>query len=544
MNRLVSYLIVIAIASLLFFHSLGKVHLFDWDEINFAESAREMIETGNYMRVQINYEPFWEKPPLFFWMQVASMKAFGENEFAARFPNAVCGVVTLLVLFGIGRRLHNERFAIWWVLIYAGTFLPHLYFKSGIIDPWFNLFIFLGIYYLSKFLSAKEERKKILPSLLLSALFTGAGILTKGPVALLVVLLSYALFILFMRGKGLVALKYYLLWGLGVAVVTMLWFGLEILQHGWWFVNEFITYQIRLAQTKDAGHGGFLLYHFVVVLIGCFPASLLIFRYKNQINENTAQQFFRTMMIASLIVILVVFTIVKTKIVHYSSFTYLPIGYLAASTVYGIVNRTAQLKNWQRHALLALGLIWSILFIALPLVGNNIHWLKPLLQKDKFALANIQATVEWNYWLMIPGILFLAAVIGAYIQLSKRKYQTAFITLFVAGIVAMQVLLTSFTPRIEQYSQNAAIEFFQSLQGKDVYVKPLGYKSYAQYFYTKLKPGNRKESKEEDWLLTGPVDKPTYFISKNTYKDELMKEHGDRLEILYEKNGFVFYKRK
>lgn len=544
MNRLVSYLIVIAIASLLFFHSLGKVHLFDWDEINFAESAREMIETGNYMRVQINYEPFWEKPPLFFWMQVASMKAFGENEFAARFPNAVCGVVTLLVLFGIGRRLHNERFAMWWVLIYAGTFLPHLYFKSGIIDPWFNLFIFLGIYYLSKFLSAKEERKKLLPSLLLSALFTGAGILTKGPVALLVVLLSYALFILFMRGKGLVALKYYLLWGLGVAVVTMLWFGLEILQHGWWFVNEFITYQIRLAQTKDAGHGGFLLYHFVVVLIGCFPASLLIFRYKNQINENTAQQFFRTMMIASLIVILVVFTIVKTKIVHYSSFTYLPIGYLAASTVYGIVNRTAQLKNWQRHALFALGLIWSILFIALPLVGNNIHWLKPLLQKDKFALANIEATVEWNYWLMIPGILFLAAVIGAYIQLSKRKYQTAFITLFIAGIVAMQVLLTSFTPRIEQYSQNAAIEFFQSLQGKDVYVKPLGYKSYAQYFYTKLKPGNRKESKEEDWLLTGPVDKPTYFISKNTYKDELMKEHGDRLEVLYEKNGFVFYKRK
>lgn len=544
MNRLVSYLIVIAIASLLFFHSLGKVHLFDWDEINFAESAREMIETGNYMRVQINYEPFWEKPPLFFWMQVASMKAFGENEFAARFPNAVCGVVTLLVLFGIGRRLHNERFAIWWVLIYAGTFLPHLYFKSGIIDPWFNLFIFLGIYYLSKFLSAKEERKKLLPSLLLSALFTGAGILTKGPVALLVVLLTYALFILFMRGKGPVALKYYLLWGLGVAVVTLLWFGLEILQHGWWFVNEFITYQIRLAQTKDAGHGGFLLYHFVVVLIGCFPASLLIFRYKNQINENTEQQFFRTMMIASLIVILVVFTIVKTKIVHYSSFTYLPIGYLAASTVYGIVNRTAQLKNWQRQALLALGLIWSILFIALPLIGNNIHWLKPLLQKDKFALANIEATVEWNYWLMIPGILFLAAVIGAYIQFSKRKYQTAFITLFVAGIVAMQVLLTSFTPRIEQYSQNAAIEFFQSLQGKDVYVKPLGYKSYAQYFYTKLKPGNRKESKEEDWLLTGPVDKPTYFISKNTYKDELMKEHGDRLEVLYEKNGFVFYKRK
>jgi 4-amino-4-deoxy-L-arabinose transferase-like glycosyltransferase len=59
------------------------------DEINFAESAREMIVTGDYSKVQINFNPFWEKPPLFIWMQVLSMKIFGINEFAARFPNAV-----------------------------------------------------------------------------------------------------------------------------------------------------------------------------------------------------------------------------------------------------------------------------------------------------------------------------------------------------------------------------------------------------------------------------------------------------------------------
>jgi len=544
MNRLVSYLVILAAASILFFHSLGKVHLFDWDEINFAESAREMIATDNYMQVQINYEPFWEKPPLFFWMQVASMKVFGVNEFAARLPNAVCGILTLLVLFALGRRLHNEQFAFWWVLIYAGTFLPHMYFKSGIIDPWFNLFIFLGIYFLGSFLAAKEERRKLLKPLLLSALFTGLGILTKGPVAMLVVLLTYALFLFFNRGKGLTSLKHYLWWGLGVIAVTMLWFGLEIAQHGWWFVNEFITYQVRLAQTKDAGHGGFFLYHFVVVLIGCFPASLLIFRYRNQIHENTRQQIFRKLMIASLIVIMVVFTIVKTKIVHYSSFTYLPIGYLAAATVYGIVNRTSQIKNWQKFGLLFLGLIWSVLFIALPLIGKNIQWLKPLLQKDPFALANIQANVDWNYTLMIPGILFLLAMIAVSIWIQQKKFQRAFFTLLIACIAAMQVLLTLFAPRIEQYSQNAAIEFYQSLEGKDVYVHTLGYKSYAQYFYTKVKPGNRKEAKDENWLLTGSVDKPTYFISKNTFKEQVMNDHREVLQILYEKNGFVFYKRK
>ena len=64
-----SYLILI-LATSLFIPFLGEVHLFDWDEINFAESAREMIETGDYFSVQINFERFWEKPPFFFWLQV------------------------------------------------------------------------------------------------------------------------------------------------------------------------------------------------------------------------------------------------------------------------------------------------------------------------------------------------------------------------------------------------------------------------------------------------------------------------------------------
>ncbi|MFN9114613.1 MAG: ArnT family glycosyltransferase, partial [Bacteroidota bacterium] len=315
MKRINPYLLIFFIAAIMFTHSLGNVSLFDWDEINFAESAREMIETGNYMRVQINYDPFWEKPPLFFWMQVTSMQLFGVNEWAARLPNALCGIATLLVLFAIGKRLQNERFAYWWVLLYAGTFLPHLYFKSGIIDPWFNLFIFLGIYFLSRYLQPlvstdKQEKKH----LYFSALFTGLSVLTKGPVGLLVVVLTYFLFFFLAKRRLRLTFADIIKWGIGVVLVAMIWFGLEILQHGWWFVEEFVRYQIRLAKTKDAGHGGFFLYHFVVLLIGCFPASWLIFKPKTSIEKNDSYPVFRMMMISSLIVILVVFTLVRTKI--------------------------------------------------------------------------------------------------------------------------------------------------------------------------------------------------------------------------------------
>src|SRR4029077_18391148 len=99
-NQTIPIPLLIVIASLiLFIPFLGAVHLFDWDEINFAEASREMLVTHNYSIPQINFQPFWEKPPLFFWLQVISMKMFGVNEFASRSPNSVCGVLTLITLF-------------------------------------------------------------------------------------------------------------------------------------------------------------------------------------------------------------------------------------------------------------------------------------------------------------------------------------------------------------------------------------------------------------------------------------------------------------
>ncbi|MCF6185312.1 MAG: glycosyltransferase family 39 protein, partial [Bacteroidales bacterium] len=123
-------LLIVLVSSLLFIPFLGNVHLFDWDEINFAESAREMIVTGDYLNVKINFNLFWEKPPLFIWMQVLSMKVFGINEFAARFPNALAGIITLLVLFNIGKKHFGETFGIIWIFAYAGSLLPQFYFKS------------------------------------------------------------------------------------------------------------------------------------------------------------------------------------------------------------------------------------------------------------------------------------------------------------------------------------------------------------------------------------------------------------------------------
>ena len=429
------------------------------------------------------------------------------------------------------------------VLIYVSSFLPHVYFKSGIIDPWFNLFIFLGIFYLSEFLSNHTSTNNY-KSLFISGLFTGLAILTKGPVGLMIVVLTYLVYILLNKGKGWLKIKYYLLWGSMVASFALIWFGLEIYKHGWWFVNEFFTYQIRLAKTEDAGHGGFPFYHFVVLMLGCFPASILMLNFKKTEAESPNTRIFKQMMFSSLIVILVVFSLVKTKIIHYSSFAYFPIVYLAVNSIDQYLLGKMKWKRYQQVMLLSITGIWAIVFVIAPFLFMHLEWLKPLFSADLFAMANLNASVNWNYIYLFPGILFLVGLIIGAVFIYRNKFRLGLIVICIACILLIQSILTFFVPNIEQYTQHAAIEFFKSLKEKDVYVKPLGYKSYAPYFYAEVKPYSNKNAYNDDWMIHGKIDKPVYLVTRIDRKQEVLEKYGSKLIILYEKNGFVFMTKK
>jgi hypothetical protein len=126
--------------------------------------------------------------------------------------------------------------------------------------------------------------------------------------------------------------------------------------------------------------------------------------------------------------------------------------------------------------------------------------------------------------------------------LFSRKVQAGLLTLFISTIAAIQVTIVHFTPKIERFSQGAAIDFFKSFEGKDDYVQVLSYKSYALYFYTKKMPPANKKYYDTEWLLNGQVDKPTWFICRINNFDK-WKDHPN-LEVVGEKNGFIFMKRK
>ena len=568
----IHYLFIILISGVLFLPYLGSVHLFDWDEINFAESAREMIMTGNYSQVQINYQAFWEKPPLFIWMQVVSMKIFGINEFAARFPNVIFGIITLLLIYKTGRQTFKGHLAHWWVLCYLGAITPQMYFKTGLIDPVFNFFIFLSILEFYKVIKNQSNDYNSNIHFLKAGLYTGIAILCKGPVALLVGLLVLFSMVFAKRMVWFFNLGNIFIYLLFTGLVSSIWFLPETLKNGPYFIVQFLKYQMELASQNVAGHEQPFYYHTLVLLVGCFPVSVIaIAGWKKNEFYTYQENLFRTTMQCLFWVVLILFSIVKTKIVHYSSLCWLPLTFMGAYAIESFNHRIFKFRWYFKIFLILLGLTLSVLLIAFPLLmAYNREFVLSMIG-DEFSRLNMAADVNWSFGDAFPGIMLAVLIVAYIVNLYREKPVQTFGILLMGNAIVFWMVSILFTNKIERHTQGVAIDFFKSVSNENCYVFNAGYKSYAPYFYAKTKPlkymdglnlvnvsfykrtGKKSylelteaekaelDDVQKHWLINGNVDRTVYFICKSDDREDLPK--FDNLDVLWEKNGFVVYKR-
>jgi hypothetical protein len=286
------------------------------------------------------------------------------------------------------------------------------------------------------------------------------------------------------------------------------------------------------------------------LLIGCFPVSL--FALPNLWGDQQSEdELLSSETLAScqrsdlgswmqllFWVVLILFSVVKTKIVHYSSLAYFPITYLGAVTLWRAVHW--QVRPRISGALLpVLGLVLGAATAALPWFGAHIELLKPLFKNDAFAAANLDAQVDWRVWHSLPGLILLAAVLAGWYFWRRRNPWAAAKSIFVGGAAFTSLCLVLITGNIEAYSQRAAVEFYEQHCGESCFVKPVGFKSYAHLFYACKQPvGPDKSIDDYPTLSRGNPGKTVYFVAKINK----IKELPD-LPELYRKNGFVFYER-
>lgn len=477
---------------------LNMIPLFDWDELNFAESAREMNVTKNYLYVQMGFEPFWEKPPLFMWLQALSERLFGAHVWVYKLPNVIAGVAAVNLAYHIGDNMGKRMLGSFWALATLLSFGPYIYWKSGIIDPVFNLFIVTAIYQWYKITQASLKNERSHTYYLSVGVFLGLAFLTKGPVAILITgLVVFVVTAIRSKWHELFNTKI-LLSIFGLLAVVSLWVLPLLNSNGAQFLQEFINYQIILFKGQIEWHNQPWFYHIVVLFFVAFPSSILALPHllRNQILDRNTD-IWNLFMRALFWSVLIVFSITTTKIIHYSSLCWWSLSYFGAYQVYLMYTNRWHLPKW-----LLIPLFISFLGLAVGLWGTPLlfnlrptpEWLEAKL--DLFSKGILSVHTTWEWWVLIPAALFTVwMLLWFFHQLMGRK-SNAGILYVISGITAVLASML-LIPRVADTLQGPVTKLIQNETKKGVFLEAWYYKTYALYFHGKFQPDDFKNLNPE-----------------------------------------------
>jgi 4-amino-4-deoxy-L-arabinose transferase-like glycosyltransferase len=527
----------------------GIPYLFDWDELIYASLARQMLASGDPLSLAINGEPFFEKPPLFFWLQALSMAVLGMNEGAARLPNAWVGGITVALLVGWGSHLRGVEFGCLWGILLLTGYLPLFFYKTGLIDPLLNLGMGVGL----GSLWAAEEAWRAGYSgrrwRAVGALALGLAVLAKGPVGLVLPLAIWILYKLWQRdpplrwGESLVFLS------LAVAV-PLTWLALEGVQRGPEWVEEFGRYQWRILTSSD-GHPGPVYFHLLAFALGCFPWGALALAGILQTIPRSMGLVDLTRRAESLLlvafgVVLALFSLlVQTKLVHYTSLLY-PIGaYFAALRLQRLVAEKRGPSFWESAWILLSGLFWLALWLVLPWLGSQDPaglvqaWVFAGIPDDfssSLVLGYLQAEVEWPVLTYVPAAILL---LGILLWSRGRRRAWGWTVLLLATGLSAQLAWCWVFPRLLQHTQGGAVHFFRQFATSENNAQPAlsgtvglyGFRSFVPYFYGPLQvPYAASPEELADWQAQGQA--PDYLVTWDPFVAELTAPEGEQAAIL------------
>jgi 4-amino-4-deoxy-L-arabinose transferase-like glycosyltransferase len=264
---------VFLFACIVFFYKLGSFPLFNPDEALYAEPAREMLETGEYITTLLNYVVRFTKPPLCIWAMAGAFKIFGVSEFAARFFGASLGAVLVAVVCRFLASYVSLRAAIpaSLTLVSAPLFVGTA--REAITDM--PLAFLMAGAQLAFFHAFQASSKRYL---YLAYVLTGLAVMTKGPVAVVLPVAILGVYHL-CCGDLLKAFRFYkpLVGALIIGFIALPWFATEILVTKGAYFNEFIMRENfqRFTSNVDS-HKQPFWYHFAAMFGGYMPWTFLL----------------------------------------------------------------------------------------------------------------------------------------------------------------------------------------------------------------------------------------------------------------------------
>ena len=182
-------LLILLLITVSFFVNLGGWPLFDVDEGAFSAATKHLVDSGDYVTPYLYGEPRFDKPILIYWLQGISTSAFGFNEFALRLPSALSLSLWGIALFYFLLGTTNIKVSLFALLILTTNVACIGVSRFASADGLLNLFIALSFFDMYRYWEARNKR-----AVYRVFLWISLGVLTKGPIAIMVPLVSGFIF--------------------------------------------------------------------------------------------------------------------------------------------------------------------------------------------------------------------------------------------------------------------------------------------------------------------------------------------------------------
>lgn len=499
-----SFLLIALLSLVIFFFYLGGIPLLDPDEPVYAQTPKEMLAFSDLISPRIYGEFWYDKPPMYYWLVAGAYQLFGINEFAARFPSALLGLITVLYIYQMGTRLFGERAGFLSAMILA-TSIEFFYLgKAAVTDMTLTFCLTVAL------LSFIDKRYYLF------YIFAGLATVTKGPVGILFPAAIIFIYLLVTRRwHELTAIK--LPQGIFIfAAVALPWYVAMYQLHGAAFIDTFIGFHNVTRFTSPEHPEGVLWYYFIPVLIlGFFPWSAVAVQavWASIVNGNRAYSKL-TFLNCWAWFIFLFFTISRTKLVSYILPMFPPLAMIVGWHIATLLERrTRHGQTVWAACLLVLGLLLA----AGSIIGSREM---PQLAGGAYATA---------------AVFGLMAVVSSY-WLWKNKIKRAFALQVAAMAIFSVIFMTMLLPAVEPVfsSRQFAKEFQVKYDGQaPVYIAKFlrpGLAFYADFY------GIEIESNWGDAPLLAEVvateKGKAYFIIQRVQYNKLSPGEQQKLTVL------------
>ena len=232
------FLLVIAVAATVLFYGLGDPALKNWDEAIYAEVAKEIVQSGDWLTLHWQHADWFEKPPLTFWVMAGFFRLFGVNEFSARAVSALAGVGVVAVVYGIGKLQRGPVCGLIAGLILLTTFQFVQMSRLVFTDVLLLFFIYLAIY---GYLRVRDGERRWWYVVSVSC---ALGFMVKSFAGLFApAAIAFALIVDRQVSETLRAKQFWFSILAGLALIVP-WHAAMIYRHGSAFVNEYFYYHV------------------------------------------------------------------------------------------------------------------------------------------------------------------------------------------------------------------------------------------------------------------------------------------------------------